>query len=330
MHLLVTASGATVLRMRMKASFGAAYVTSFNDPNDYVTVFGSMSGVVASHADKRGLVKRDKAVFEFQGASIAETPAEEAVQIRAVAERWRAASAEHASPIPMLPERVTVRDMAHVGCAPHEVPVGFSKEDVAPAAFEFARSPYMLVLGNDLEGIGRYLRGMREALASSETSYLFVDLDGVLGPIDDARVLTSLSVAESVLDNLLKGLTTPEVLVFTSIVQTIAGLPADLSGRLQTYLAKEECVGKTGIVAASEMWRAKGIYQDWFKVVTAYANGVWVGSGFTDQSVFRFARALPAYRVPAQRSDGFYALRGDVMPVRLIEATDEPGEDDDA
>lgn len=330
MHLLVTASGATVLRMRMKASFGAAYVTSFNDPNDYVTVFGSMSGVVAPHADKRGLVKRDKAVFEFQGASIAETPAEEAAQIRAVAERWRAASAEHAAPIPVLPERVTVRDLGSVGCAPHEVPVGFSKEDVAPAAFEFARSPYMLVLGNDLEGIGRYLRGMREALASSETSYLFVDLDGVLGPVDDARVLTNLSVAESVLDNLLKGLTTPEVLVFTSIVQTIAGLPTDLSGRLQTYLAKEECVGKTGIVAASEMWRAKGIYQDWFKVVTAYANGVWVGSGFTDQSVFRFARALPAYRVPAQRSDGFYALRGDVMPVRLIEATDEPGEDDDA
>ena len=82
-----------------------------------------------------------------------------------------------------------------------------------------------------------------------------------------------------------------------------------------------------GLLFATEMWRVKSMYQDWYKVASAYGNGVWVGSGFADQTMFKFSRALPEYRQPAARSDGFLAMRGSVVPVRLVEATDEPTEE---
>ena len=107
-------------------------------------------------------------------------------------------------------------------------------------------------------------------------------------------------------------------LVFTSIVETMSALTDDASRLLKDYLAKERGKGVTGVVAATEMWRARSLYDDWYKVVSAYGNGVWVGSGFGDQTAFRFARSLSEYRAPAARDDGFYSLRGDVTSVRLL------------
>lgn len=327
-HFVVTASAATIVRMRLKSNFGLSLVTAFNDQNDYVTVLGSMSGVVAPKQDKRGLIKLGKEIFEFQGASIA---ADAAATSAAIAQAGQAAASRtpaRASRIPVLPERVHAADMgeaANDDSGPI-VPVGFSKADVAPISFSLEKSPFMLVLGNDVDGIGRYLRGMREALGTSpHADRLFVDPEGVMGPLaagDD--VIGTIDDATAAIAEIVAGVRTPRILVFTSIAQTMANLPAAVSQQLQDYIAKERCAGSVGIVAASEMWRVKSLYQDWYKVLSAYGNGVWVGSGFADQTIFRFPRALPEYRLPAARSDGYYMLRGNVWSVRLIEMEDEP------
>ena len=330
-HFVATASAATVPRMRVKANFGLNLVTAFNDQNDYVTVFGSMSGVVAPKQDKRGLIKLGKTIYEFQGASVGKDAAETAERIASVSADAAAKTPVRAAAIPVLPERVHADDMGlHAGDAAKTlVPIGYSKSDVAPVHFPLAKSPFMLVLGNDVDGIGRYLRGMRETLeCSADATYLFIDPDGVMGPRaagDD--VVSTIDDAAMALSDVISGVRKPDILVFSSIAQTMANLPASVAQQLQDYIAKEQCVGKVGIVAATEMWRVKSIYQDWYKVLSAYGNGVWVGSGFADQTVFRFARALPEYRMPAARSDGYYAMRGNVWGVRLVEMEDEPDED---
>ena len=326
-HMLVTAASASGVRMRMRASFGAQVVTSFNDAGDYTSVLGAMRGVVPPKQDKRGLVRIGKELFEFQGASIAASADDEPAAIERLAQGWRERGDACATPIPALPPRVHAADM---GKAPEGrvcVPVGFLKDEVEPAWFDFSRCPFMLVLGNDLDGIGRYLRGVRDYLSASGLSYAVVDEQGVLGEVDDARVLRAPAVVERVLGDVVEGATACDVLVFASIVQTIADLPAALSTSVQEWLSDERCVGSTAVMAACEMWRAKIIYADWFKVTTAYANGIWVGSGFADQAMFRYSRVLPAFRLPQARSEGFYALRGDVSCVRLIEAQDE-GQDE--
>ena len=71
------------------------------------------------------------------------------------------------------------------------------------------------------------------------------------------------------------------------------------------------------------MWRGKSLYDEWYKVVTAYGNGLWVGSGFSEQTLFRFSRVLPEFRAPAATDDAFFAMRGDVTSVRLVSASDE-------
>ena len=326
-HLLVTAAAAMTPRMRLKASFSDYLVTAFNDQNDYVSLLGSMRGVVAPRQDKRGLIKVGKAIREFQGASISESAETERVAVEALARSWEERTQLRANPIPVLPARVhlAAMDLAHGPAT--SVAVGFSKASVAPAYFDLAKSPSMLVFGNDIDSIARYLRGLREALAAAEeqgTTYWFIDPQKVMESTGDIHVLQSDSAVITVLSGIVRNAKPCDVLVFTSIAQTIAGLPPEAANPLKEYLAQEKGVGHTHLIAASEMWRVRGLYDEWFKVLSAYGNGVWVGSGFGDQSVFKFSHSQPEYRQPAARSDGFICERGIVDAVRLLEASDEP------
>ena len=328
-HFIITASAATTPRMRLKANFGANLITAFNDPNDYVTMLGSMAGIVAPRQDKRGLMKIEKTVFEYQGASVTEDDLTTAKAVRALARAVREQCPREAIRIPELPDRVLAEHMLPLGGGSPDrvVPIGFSKADVEPVSFDLKKSPYMLVLGNDVDANARYLRGIREVLAADgRQTYAFFDSESIMGPTvaEDEHVYQGNdAVGEAVL-KLTSGELTAQILVFTSIAQTIAGIDDEASKALQEYISKEKCSGTAGIVAASEMWRLKGNYQDWYKVLSAYGNGVWVGSGFADQTMFRFSRALPEYRVPAARSEGFFTMRGDVVGVRCVEAEGEP------
>ena len=115
--------------------------------------------------------------------------------------------------------------------------------------------------------------------------------------------------------------------MLTSVVEDVAALPATASKQLKDYIAKEQGKGVTGLVAACEAWRCKSLYEDWYKTLSAYGNGVWVGGGFGDQTMFRYARSLPEYRRPAAVDDGYLALRGDAVAVRLLSASNADGGD---
>lgn len=326
-HTIITATSAMTPRMRLKANFARVLSCFMNDENDYVTVFGRRPQVLPAHVLGRGVVEIDKEALEFQAASVAGEGASLSDVVRALAERLGGSGS--AAPIPELPDRVTADDMPALSA--QEAPVGFSKDAIEPVSFSFAKSPYMLVLGNDAEGIGRYLRGMWEALCTSpEARVRAIDLEGMLAPFSaDGRVAVDPDEAARVVRLVTSGADEPEVLVITSIAQLMAKLPANEAKQLQDYIVSERAVGRTGLVAASELWRVRQAYDPWYKSLSAYGNGVWIGNGMSDQTVFRMAQASAEYRKPLPRSEGFYVMRGAIEGVRLIEAVDEPRDENE-
>lgn len=318
-HFVVSAATASSVRMRLRTNFDVVLPLSLNDASDYSLLLGGMGSVPIPHGARRGLARVGKRVLEFQGASIALSVAEEREAIERLAAIHGNQNA--AAPcVPVLPRRVTCRDMGIHGLGSLMFPVGFSKNHVAPVYFDLEKLGCMLVLGDDLESLGAYLRGVREALdRMSDVAYCFVDTHRVLGEVNDERVLQDEREVCQFVRQLDAGTAPQRIIVFSSIVQTILGLPPAEGELLGTYLAKERGAGQHFLVVTSELWRTKGLYQDWYKVVSAYGNGVWVGNGFADQTVLRYARMLPACRQRIEPNEGFLVVRGGIDPVRLIE-----------
>ncbi|MCI7730992.1 type VII secretion protein EssC [Enorma burkinafasonensis] len=327
-HCIVTATSAMTPRMRLKANFARVLACFLNDETEYVTVFGHKPQVIPVHVSGRGVVELEKEVLEFQAATPAGEDATIADAVRALAREVEPAPA--ASAIPELPERVTCAQMPPV--LPGEVPVGYSKDAVEPVAFPFAKSPYMLVLGNDADGIGRYLRGMWEAIAADPAAPVAaIDLTGALAPFAaDARIATTEEDAGEKVRLITSGAEECSVFILVSVAQIMGKLAADDAKRLQDYIIGERAQGHTGLVATSELWRVRQAYDPWYKALSAYGNGVWIGNGMSDQTVFRMAQASAEYRKPLPRSEGFLILRGAIDGVRFTEWTDEPQEDVDS
>ena len=326
-HVIATAATANTPRMRLRSNFGMEIPTMLNDQSDYVTIFGSLRGVTPPQQERRGIVRKEKRLLEFQGMVLADEQRSESDVIGSVALRARALTSANARPIPQLPAFVGYKDM-HAAADGSRVPVGYSKMSIEPVWHNLEKSPYMLVLGNDEESLGMYLRGLRESYAHGDAAYRFIDTQHILGEVPDPNVLSDEDRLVEFIDELDAGASDVQVIIFTSVAQTISGLPTSSSTKIQDYIAKEKGSGKTSLIVATELWRVRSIYADWYKVVSSSGNGIWVGGGFSDQSVYRFARSLPEYRQPADRSDAFYVMRGNVVGVRLIEASDEPRGDD--
>ncbi len=177
-HTIITATSAMTPRMRLKANFARVLSCFMNDENDYVTVFGRRPQVLPAHVLGRGVVEIDKEALEFQAASVAGEGASLSDVVRALAERLGGSGS--AAPIPELPDRVTADDLPAL-CA------GGARRNLEgrhrARLVLLRKSPYMLVLGNDAEGIGRYLRGMWEALCTSpEARVRAIDLEGMPPP----------------------------------------------------------------------------------------------------------------------------------------------------
>ena len=316
-HVVATASSVNEVRMRLRANFGVEIPTMLNDANDYVSILGSLRGTEAPQQERRGLVRENGSLYEFQGASIAADPQCEQSVVQRVAKDSRLRCSDVPARIPRLPRHVLSRHMvADVNEA--RFPVGFSKSSIEPVCFD-VRSSDLLVLANDAESLVRYLRGAYETLREcGMVRYRFVDPQHVLST-DDERVLTDVGAIESLVDELVGGTCDAHVVIFTSVVQTMARLGQSAGRKLQEYVVDHAGTDGIALVAATDYWRTKALYADWYKALSAEGNGIWVGSGFCDQTALSYARALPAYRVPAQRSDGFVAVGANVVPVRLVE-----------
>lgn len=328
-HFIVSAATASSVRMRIAANFASNIPTMLNDPSDYLSILGTLRGTTPPQHVKRGLVKMGKRILEFQGVSTCDASEDPYEAIHRIAQVLAQMSMPGVPSIPQLPQYVHVQDMDRQTSATL-LPIGFAKKSVAPCYYDFRKSPYMLVLGNDNEPIARYIRGLREALALAQgVTYRIVDLQNSLELQEgDASVLVTDEAVEAFVKDFTEGNVSVDVVIFSSIVQTMAGLSPQVSQCLTEFITSEQSVGSTSLVFTSEVWRVRSIYDNWYKVISAYGNGLWCGSGFADQTVFHFFRSQPEYHMPAERSDAFLTMRGSIEWVRLLEATTEPVDND--
>ena len=328
-HFMVTASSVSEVRMRLRSNFGAEIPTMLNDANDYVSILGGLRGVAVPQQERRGLVREGANLYEFQGASIARDSRQELSVVERVAQASRLLCPYEPARIPRMPCHVLLRHLV-ADVSESRFPVGISKSAIEPVCFDI-RSSDLLVLGNDTESLVRYLRGAHETLRGhGGVRYRFVDPQHMLAT-DDENVLADKGQIEALVDDLANETCDAHVVVFTSIVQTMVHLDEPIGQKLQEYMVDHARTNGTALVAVTEFWRTKTLFADWYKALSAEGNGIWVGSGFCDQSALRYARVLPEYRNSSQRSDGFVVVGANVVPVRLVEPGDlgEGGDSND-
>jgi S-DNA-T family DNA segregation ATPase FtsK/SpoIIIE len=365
---LLTCSRSSGVSYRLLPNFKQRLALKLNNPDEYLNVIGSMSGVAIPHAYARGLIKFDK-VYEFQGARISkDAPEQEAVR-RFVAELGDCVgTAEQgieqtstnvlvkAPAIPSLPDCVEAKTLITMGAvvARSAVPIGISKEAISVANFDFARSPVMMVLSENEELETRFLRGLVEVLASQEALRITVlDPEWILSETSEVTSASNTASTTNITDTtdatvgavrLLQstdavngfvngwardGLSERDFVVLASLRGVMGSLEGSIRAAFETCLQDGNYRKMAGLVVSGEPSRFSSFsFELWFREITSYGNGLWLGDGVNSQTILKLSSIVPSASASLQEEFAWYINRGTPTLIKYVTAARDRREHD--
>ncbi|MDR3308319.1 MAG: type VII secretion protein EssC [Coriobacteriales bacterium] len=334
---VLTCSRATSVGYRLLPNFKQKLVLRLNSKDEYLTILGSLQDTVPPALYARGLIRLDR-IYEFQGACIAADEDEYAATREKVAQLTGPSQQTGAQEIPTLPEAVTTQTFANRGLPKTALPLGIAKEDISVVTHDFAKSSVMLVLSENEDNQVPFLEGILGTLALDRArTAIVLDVDGFLKdkhiegvdyyhgkpavaefvrewvePTEQADPVGQPAKPDS-------PASADTFIVGISVRSLVEALAPDLRKRFEAQFVSGTYRKNAGLILTGEPARfAPFNFEPWFKEITSYGNGVWVGDGISNQSALKVGRALPSFRNPVPKGFGYYVYKNNASYVKLV------------
>ncbi|MDR3136851.1 MAG: type VII secretion protein EssC [Coriobacteriales bacterium] len=280
---ILTCSRSNAVSYRLLPNFSQRLVLQMNSSDDYLSIFGSMRGVLPPAGFARGLIQSG-ALYEFQACHITDDGSDrQAVQTLATTLFARTTSAQPgwvaAPKTPVLPERVTLADFDDL-LTVRRLPLGISKEDIEPLYHDFSAQRVFCVFGSDSNLLSEFFGGLLEASATLESVRRVM----VIKP--------GLSLPEPASDILL---------VIPDLAAVWAAQGEDARETWIPFFESGAHRALAGVLIGGDPAGFGTFkYDGWYNSLTSQFGGVWLGAGLDSQNFFslnyarEYAQVLPA------------------------------------
>jgi DNA segregation ATPase FtsK/SpoIIIE, S-DNA-T family len=346
-YFVLTALGTNAVRFRLLQNFKQLITLQLNDESDYSTVVGKTDGLFPSKFKGRGLVKKD-AVYEFQIASVTDAPVLFTFIQQACQKLQTAWKGHAAKKIPILPEYVDFEFLAdYVG--PQQqgltIPIGVEKNSLNVHYYPFGQSYVSMILSAGTEhqsfthDVSMFMAekcGLDVTMLDAQQSFTDKNNKAV-------TYYSTVKEFEQVMDELFElvvfrnntfkeafeqGREIPSfdqrVIVINSIVALKNGLSGQSAEKLALILEKGEAKYNLTIIFAEQAKNLSGVsYDKWYKRQMNQGDGIWIGSGITEQYQLKPSKTTPELREEMTAEFGFALQKGKSVKVKLVNSEKE-------
>ncbi len=317
---ILTANSQSAIRTRIRQNFKHELALELNDRMDYMSIVGSFKNVCLFELPGRGLVNLGS-VFEFQTASIYDGEDLNSY-IRETAEKLIAANGNKAPKIPILPEFVSIEMLQDSLTGLNKIPIGMNKDDLVTATFNFMESGGTVIAANEMDIVKSISNVIMEEMKMLNNNRVFViDPDANFkenaanfdGYIDNGigEFLQQLLLSFEQPSN---GITNICVLVDPSKIKSKIG--DELLKKLSEHTKKGDYARILFVSTASKMKDME--FDAWYSAIVNKQNGIWVGQGVVEQSVFRVSSIMKAMKATLDNSYGWHIKNGNPNLIKLI------------
>ncbi|MGY3715143.1 type VII secretion protein EssC [Sutcliffiella cohnii] len=353
-YFVLSALSTNVVRFRLLQNFKQLLTLQLNDETDYSTVVGKTEGLYPSKYKGRGLVKTDR-IYEFQVAHITDPEKtfqfvrEECAQL---AESWQGNTA---TKIPILPENVDIEFLSEyvIKDKSLNIPIGVERNSLRVHYYPFGKSYIHVVLSNDTEfhsfveklsvlmatkarldvSVIDPLNDFKDSVSDTELSYYSSskELEDLISQMFDLVVFRN----NTYKDALEKGEEVENFEQKVYVIHSISVLKNTLSSegaeKLSLILEKGEAkYGITFIIAEQSNNLSGGItFESWYKKHVNASNGIWVGSGITEQYNLKPSKITSEMRDEISSDFGFALQQGKGVKIKLLNAVKENEDNDE-
>lgn len=342
-YFIVTATNTGSIRYRLLQNFKQLFVLQLNDQTEYSGVLGNVDGVYPSKHKGRGIFKSDH-VYEFQIAK----PAKDTDDLfsfiegysKTARETW---NKEPAPCIPTLPERVTaeyIQNQMVFGSSHPFIPVGVDRQSLKLSFFDFQECFVNLVSASQNDAATPFMQGLSELLSvKAGDEVIVLDPNGAfrMETASNYRYASAKPELETTIVHLFEtlvhrnntkkdaeeqGHVLPEFHHIYCVLDSFSDLSLSLSedtlDKLKVFLERGANLNVHIIMSDSADKFSSVSFEEWFKKHASVKNAIWIGSGISDQYLFKIAKITTEMYQEIPNDFGYVIKNGKVSLVKLL------------
>ena len=321
---VVTASAYNSMRYRLTQNFKNKIALQLNDENDYYNIFDSVGKKRPSHIFGRGLLElEDKEIYEFQTAKICE-PEQYLPKIKEEIEKLKQKAYKKAPPIPVLPDKVTFREVKKYIDGIEQIPLGIIEKNLKVANYDFKKNFATLITSKNMEDAIQFTVNIIEELKNLK------NIDTVI--FDAERSLSTKRIDlkdqyTAFITKLNKENKNHTICIFIGIDKFLADV-ANTGIDFNTIIKQLEEKQNYSIIIVENANKMKvHEFEEWYKSYITKEKGIWIGNGIDSQYLITINSSRKELVNDCGRSFGYIIKDGITTLIKLLEMKED--EDDE-
>lgn len=341
-YFAVTASAVNAVRYKTQQNFKMMFTMQLNDATDYSVVVGKTDGLIPSKYKGRGLVSLDR-VYEFQTAYCHDGDDEQEF-VRKFCQHLRECSDTYARMVPVLPDKVKMKNVKECIGELDRVPVGVAKKSLDVVGVDLNRVIYPVVA----QDVGDTIPFVEELakLLSSMTSVTILDgekslmeqnvgmstlinqgYEAVVIKLFEEMVERNNTYKDAGMDASVLTQYPKQVYIVVGMQKIMERLSADGKEKLCVLIEKAESIYKIHFVLVDALGQMNEYnYEPWFKRHVTGTDGLWIGDGVTEQYLLKLNKMTSDLYEEIGADFGYVIARNRPVMVKLL--TSEAEEDE--
>ena len=332
---IITANSERSIHSKINQNCQNVYALKLKDSSDYSSMFTQRTSLIPRDMFGRGLYE-DGVVHEFQTASITESIEHQNEFLIKFVNNIKSKNTTNAIQIPALPKNVTIDFVKEEIKSLKEFPVGISKDSLEVLKFDIVNNIGTLISSNKLENMTPFAQSLLTEFSTLNIGTILIDplsllsdFKGKVSNYYDNNYDDVFDVLNNYLD---KQIEKPQeevkvVIVINGIYKVISKL--NEGSKLENLFKKIKKYEKIGVVILEDATKIKNyIYDDWFSIFNLN-DGLWIGKGMSDQSVFKYSNYTKEMTYDYKNDMGFYINEGTATLCKVLNFYPIEGEEDE-
>ena len=288
---IFTADGISSISRRFTQNLPNIYAYKLKDQYDYTALFNIKTKLMPRDIFGRGIVN-EEGVHEFQTAKIIEDENELNKFLQEFIVKQKEINKTKARAIPALPEKIKYSDIEDKITNLSNIPVGIIKKDLNTAYLSLENSIGIYITSNKIANTVNFSKSLLQVLNNiKETNLLIIDPKKEL--IDNSQKYQNYytenlnQVTEKIIkyveekENNLK--TTIFIYNFSKYLSLL-----DDPKLFTDFIVKMKNNENLKIIIVDDASKLKSYqYEEWIKTAFASGDGIWIGNGITEQTIFK-------------------------------------------
>lgn len=335
---VVTASAPNGFGTRVLQNFGKFIALKLKDAYSYGEALNGKNKRIPKNVEGRGLCNVG-GIHEFQTCSITKTEAELSSFIVDFSKKLKEQNQTKVDKIPELPDHVMMEDIEDTISDLKNVPIGIKKGNLKVMTLDLVTNQGGLIMTNVLKNGKGFVLSLIDVLNKiNNTSVILFDTNKELESCKDKVKNYFSGNYQKVLEGLLPYIDKliavidkiPNVVI---VFYGIQGVLDSLEDKkiMEEFVNKVKKCKKVSIVLLEDCPKVKGFaFESWFKALYGTGEGVWIGTGFDSQGLFKTAAFSSGYSKPYPNDTGFVVKNMESNLTKFIDFYyEENGEDDE-